>query len=212
MRNFILSKKERFEVTGNKAHKILETLKKYDFSEIIPEFYRGGSYSKKFNTFDINYASLLTSTVEDIVKDVENEIEKNISDHTKVIEIYEDMMDIKEAVFEFNIREGISKKINYINKKKYHIQLLDSCLSKTKNKDESLFDIVSRFKKLDHGVFESNEGFSFSYNYWDNDVISQKLKEIRATISQYEDEIAATNALKKLTIELSESSREILGM
>lgn len=124
----------------------------------------------------------------------------------------EDIKDIKEALFSFNVANDISKKLNYINKKRDHIQLLESYLLKSKGVQNSLEDTVSRLKKLKDSVFERNEDFVFEYQFWDKPQLEKELKEIKSTVLAYEEQISYINANKTLTLSLYESSIELLGL
>ena len=73
MTNLTLSKKTAFEVTANKAHKLLESLKKYETfktSNIKDTSYSmkfsGNSDSNKLNRFELTYASILTNDEKDL--------------------------------------------------------------------------------------------------------------------------------------------------
>ena len=128
------------------------------------------------------------------------------------LEVLEDVADLKEAIFEFNVKNGISSKLNYISKKKEHIRWLESYLLKSKASKTSLSEIVSRLKKLKDSAFERNEDFVFEYKFWDKEQIETELRTIKSTILKYEEEISQINSTNKLTIELFDSSKEILGL
>ena len=218
MKNLILSQKTTFEVTANKAHKLLENLRKYEGykSANIRESYSlkmsGGFDSNALNKFEVTYASILTNDEEDIEKLIENEIAEKEYRHISSLEVLEDIQDIKEALFEFNVNNGLSKKLSYINKKRDHIKLLESYLLKSKGTQISLKDIVSKFKKLKDSVFERNEDFIFEYQFWDKDIIEKELKKIKSTILEYEEDISQINSTNKLTISLYNSSKDLLGL
>ena len=75
-----------------------------------------------------------------------------------------------------------------------------------------LNEIVSRLKKLKDSVFERNEDFVFEYQFWNKEQIEKELKNIKSTILKYEEEISQINSTNKLTIELFDSSKELLGL
>mgnify|MGYP003439206561 FL=1 len=219
MTNLTLSKKTAFEVTANKAHKLLESLKKYEAfktSSIKDTSYAmkisGNNDNNKLNRFELTYASILTNDEKDLEKLIEDEISEKVYRHISALEVLEDVADLKEAIFEFNVKNGLSSKLNYISKKKEHIRLLESYLLKSKASKTSLSEIVSRLKKLKDSAFERNEDFVFEYQFWDKEQIEIELKTIKSTILKYEEEISQINSTNKLTIELFDSSKELLGL
>jgi len=219
MTNLSLSNKTTFEVTANKAHKLLASLKKYESfkSSNIKETlnsmkYSGDHDNNRLNRFELTYASILTNNEKDLEKLIEDEISEKVYRHISALEVLEDVADLKEAIFEFNVKNGLSRKLNYINKKKEHIRLLESYLLKSKASKTALSEIVSRLKKLKDGAFERNEDFIFEYQFWDKDQIELELKAIKSTILRYEEEISQINATDKLAIALFDSSKELLGL
>ena len=52
----------------------------------------------------------------------------------------------------------------------------------------------------------------FEYQFWDKKQIETELKTIKSTILKYEEEISQINSTNKLTIELFDSSKELLGL
>ena len=208
MTNLTLSTKTDFEVTANKAHKLLASLKRY-------EQYKSNNIrddANRLNTFEISYAAILTNNEEDLHKIIEDEIEEKVYRQISALEVLEDLQDIKESIFEFNVLNGVSKKLTYIEKKKEHIKLLEAYVLKSKSASSSLSGIISRLKKLKENLFENNEDFVFEHQFWDKDAIESELKEIKRTILRYEDEISEINSTKKLTISFYESSKELLGL
>ncbi len=219
MQNLILSKKTSFEVTANKAHKLLENLRKYEsfkannLRDTSYSLKSSGSFdANKLSRFEISYASILTNDEGKLEQLIENEINEKLYRHVSSLEVLEDIRDIKEAIFEFNVKNGLSAKLNYITKKKEHIRLLESYLLKSKGLPTSLKEIISGLKKLKDTAFERNEDFVFEYQFWDKSVIEQELKSIKTTILEYEEEISLINSTKTLKIELYASSKELLGL
>ncbi|RXJ96060.1 hypothetical protein CRU94_05470 [Arcobacter sp. AHV-9/2010] len=219
MTNLTLSKKTAFEVTANKAHKLLESLKKYETfktSNMKDTSYSmkfsGNSDSNKLNKFELTYASILVNDEKDLEKLIKDEISEKVYRHISTLEVLEDVADLKEAIFEFNVKNGLSNKLNYINKKKEHIKLLESYLLKSKASQTPLGDIVSRLKKLKDSVFERNEDFVFEYQFWDKEVIEKELKTIKSRILKHEEEISQINSEKKLVVEFFDSSKDLLGL
>lgn len=219
MTNLTLSNKTAFEVTANKAHKLLESLKKYEpyksanVKDVFGNIkYSGSNELNKINRFELTYASILTNDEKDLEKLIEDEISEKVYRHISALEVLEDIADLKEAIFEFNVKNGLSYKLNYINKKKDHIRLLEAYLLKSKSSQTPLNEIVSRLKKLKDGAFERNEDFVFEYQFWDKNQIEKELKNIKSTILKYEENISIVNSNQKLTIELYNSSKELLGL
>ena len=196
MTNLTLSNKTAFEVTANKAHKLLESLKKYEpfksanVKDVFGNIkYSGSNESNKINRFELTYASILTNDEKDLEKLIEDEISEKVYRHISALEVLEDIADLKEAIFEFNVKNGLSSKLNYINKKKEHIRLLESYLLKSKASKTSLSEIVSRLKKLKDSAFERNEDFVFEYQFWDKEQIETELKTIKSTVLKKDNKI-----------------------
>ena len=219
MKTLTLSQKTDFTVSANKAHKLLATLKKYekDKSENIRNITHFTKMSKSLNenvlgAFEISYAAILTNDEKELYKIITDEIEEKVYRQVSALEIIEDLQDIKESIFEFNIVHGVSKKLTYINKKKEHIKLLEAYLLKSKKTVTPLNEQIESLKKLKENIFETNEDFVFEHQFWDTQALTNTLKNIKSTILQYEDEISDINSNKKLTISLYESSKELLGL
>ena len=219
MINLALSSKTTFKVTANKAHKLLASLKKYEQykSSSIRESAQFAKMSGDFNkdtlgAFEISYATILTNDEKDLLKLVNDEIEEKVYRQLSALEVLEDLQDIKEALFEFNVLNGVSKKLTYISKKRDHIKLLEAYLLKSKKIVTPLESKIESLKKLKENIFENNEDFVFEHQFWDRQALEKELKEIKVTILKYEDDISEINSHKKLTISLYKSSKELLGL
>lgn len=219
MTTLTLSQKTDFTVSANKAHKLLASLKKYDqykSSSVrdIAHFTKvSGSFDRNaLNVFDISYSTILTNDEKDLHKIIQDEIDEKVYSQLSALEVLEDLQDLKEELFEFNVLHGVSKKLTYINKKKEHIKLLEAYLLKSKEHTSPLEKKIASLKKLKENIFEKNEDFVFEHQFWDKKALQETLKEIKSTILRYEDEISEINSTKKLTICLFESSKELLGL
>ncbi len=211
-----LSQPQEFTVTVNKAHKILESLKKYESykkSNLEVSSFAKSMHSsyQNLNSFEISYAMILTNNIVDIENIIKNEIDEKVYRYISAIEVLEDIQKVKECIFSFNVKSGISEKLNFISRKANLIKLYEAFNLK-KRTESDLNDIVTRLKKLHENAFERNEDFSFEFQYWDNDAITKNLKEIKSTILQHEEQISKLNASEQITISLYESSIELLGL
>ena len=216
MLDLTLSQPQEFRVTLNKAHKILESLRKYEsnkkstleISSLTKSMH--SSYSN-INKFEISYAMILTNDVKDIENIIQNEIDEKVYRYMSSIEVLEDIQKVKEAIFSFNVASGISEKLGYISRKANLIKLYEAFNLK-KRGESDLGDIITRLKKLNDSAFERNEDFTFEFQYWDNNTLIKNLKEIKSTILEYEEQISKLNATHEITISLYASSIELLGL
>ena len=99
-----LSSKTTFEVSANKAHKILESLK--SFLPKKESYYKDESISK----FEIDFATIISSI--NLETFVQGEVRERIYNRVRNIELIEDIASLKESIFEFNIEEGVSRKLS----------------------------------------------------------------------------------------------------
>jgi len=214
-----LSQKVEFSVSANKAHKLLTSLKKYEQYKLsnirnLSHLTKvSGSFdSDSLDAFKISYATILTNDESDLYKLLQDEIQEKVYRQISALEVIEDLQDLKEVLFEFNVLNGVSKKLTYIKKKKEHIKLLEAYLLKSKEQTIPLERQVDSLKKLKENIFDKNEDFVFSHQFWDKQALITTLREIKSTILKYEDEISEINSTKKLTIGLYKSSIELLGL
>ena len=215
MKELKLSPKKEFEVTVNKAHKLLFLLQKLENSKKADlEIQKTIGYddNKTINIFAINYATIITNTQEEIEDSIQNEAENRISKYMSAIEILEDIKDLKEKIFFFNITSGVSQKLSYIEKKKHMVKLYEELVKKVNPQDINKKSIASKIVKLRDSEFEKNEDFQFTYQYWDNQSIKNELKNIKSTLLEYEDDILSLNAISKIKINLYENSVELAGL
>jgi hypothetical protein len=209
-----LSEKQKFEVTVNKAHKILGILKKYETSK--KEDLKIQDYStyadNSINMFSINYATIISNSEDELKLIMNNQIEKKMEKFISAIEVLEDIQSLKEEIFSFNVSNSISKRLNFIEKKKNIIKLYELYNFKSTSDKQTVSSIVQNFKKLNNTEFERNEEFEFEFMYWNNDNIKKELKNIKSKILEYEDEILSLNGTKKISFSLYKSSIELIGL
>ncbi len=210
-----LSQKKEFEVTINKAHKLLSLLQKLENSKKTDlDIKKNISYddNNTINTFAMNYATIITNNEEEIEAFIQNEADNKVLKYMSAVEILEDIKDLKESIFLFNIISGVSKKLSYIEKKKHLVKLYEELLKQANILDANRTLIASKIVKLKDSEFEKNEDFQFSYQYWDNEFVKNELKNIKSTLLEYEDDILSLNAISKIKIGLYESSIDLAGL
>lgn len=216
MRDFRLSEKKEFTMSVNKAHKILMALQKVenDKKSDLKLSDRNARYSddKSIDGFLLEYAMIVSYTQEELKTFLDASIAKKMTKFKDAIEILEDIKDIKEAIFHFNVIHGISEKLSYIEKKKPLLTVCELFNQKATSRNETLEALTNRLVKLSQNEFERNETIAFSFQYWDNDVIVQTLKTIKETVLKYEDEILSLNATHTITLSLYQSSVELIGL
>lgn len=211
-----LSDKKEFSISVNKAHKMLSLLQKVenDKKADLNISNRTSRYNESTtaNTFVVNYATIVTSNEKDLNHFLHNQVQQKVTTFINAIEILEDIKDLKEAIFSFNVAYKVSEKLSYIEKKKHLIKLYEHLSKKANIESETLQDVASKLVKLTQSEFERNEDIEITFQYWDNAILQKELKTIKETILRYEDEILALNATHTITVTLFQSSIDLIGL
>lgn len=211
-----LSGKKEFIISVNKAHKMLSLLQKVENDKKadlnISNHNSRYNESITLNTFVVNYATIVTSNEDDLKNVIHNQIQRKVDSFLSAIEVLEDVKDLKEAIFSFNVLNGISEKLSYIEKKKHIIKLYEQLNKKAHFDNETLQSIASKLVKLSQSEFERNEDIEIAFQYWDNEKLLKELKNIKETILKYEDEILTLNATHQIKVALFQSSIDLIGL
>ena len=211
-----LSEKKEFSITVNKAHKMLSLLQKVENDKKadlnISTNSSKYSDSNTADTFTVNYATIVTYNEDDLKSLIHNQVQKKVTTFMSAIEILEDIKDLKEAIFSFNVQNGISQKLSYIEKKKHSMKLYEQLNKRANLEKETLQSVASKLVKLSQSEFERNEDIDITFQYWDNDALQKELKTMKETILRYEDEILTLNATHQIKVMLSKSSIELIGL
>ncbi len=175
-----LSDKKEFIISVNKAHKMLSLLQKVENDKKadlnISNHNSRYNESITLNTFVVNYATIVTSNEDDLKNVIHNQVQRKVDSFLSAIEVLEDVKDLKEAIFSFNVLNGISEKLSYIEKKKHIIKLYEQLNKKAHFDNETLQSIASKLVKLSQSEFERNEDIEIAFQYWDNEKLLKELK------------------------------------
>jgi hypothetical protein len=211
-----LSDKKQFTISVNKAHKMLSLLQKVenDKKADLNLSHHSSKYndSTAANSFVFDYATIVTSNVDELKNLIHNHIHKKAATFMSAIEVLEDIKDLKEAIFSFNVKNSVSEKLSYIEKKKHLIKLYEHLNKKANMEVESIEGIAAKLVKLSQSEFERNEEIEVVFQYWSNDAMLKELKTIKETILRYEDEILTLNATHQIKVTLFKSSIELIGL
>jgi len=213
-----LSDKKEFSMTINKAQKILSLLEEVEYdkkADLNTSADADSSQSSEYSfvdTFVLGCATVLTYNEDELKNLLHNRAQKKIDTFISAIEIIEDIHDLKEAIFYFNVQKGISQKVSYIKKKKYSIKLYEQLNRRANFENETLQSVASKLAKLSHNTIEAKDDIEITLRYWDNDALQKELKTIKETILRYEDEILTFNATHQIKVMLSKSSIELIGL
>jgi len=211
-----LSDKKALSMSVNKAHKVLCVLQKAENDK--KNDLNLSSYGSKYtnsttaNTFMLDYATIVTSNEDELKMCIQNHVQKRVTTFMSAIEILEDIKDVKEAIFSFNVQKGISEKLSYIEKKKHILKLYEHLNKKALLENDTLQSVASKLVKLSQSEFERNEEIEVVFQYWDNDKLLKELKTIKETMLRYEDEILTLNATHQISVSLYQSSMDMIGL
>lgn len=219
MNTINFSEKKSFQVTINKAHKILATLQKIENQKKSDLDFEGTKYDKEksINTIEVPMATIITGSKEDFVKLLEVKFNKKIEKIMVALEHLEDIKDLKETIFNFNVSSGVSQKLSFIEKNKYLVNLYETmikipCEFGDISIEEKIKNLSSKLTLLSNKEFDNNEIIELALNYWDTSKIEKDLKSLKSKISIYEDEIMASNASNTISINLYENTASFLGL
>jgi len=200
----IPNEKTTYKITSNQAHKILErlkeivkNLKKEEWEEVsITEFI--------LNKIDINLDN------ETIKQKFQNIFTQKIKDKKLLAQIKEDILNIKESLFTFNINSKVSEKLSQIEILKEHIkyyEIFKECLECDKNFDE----IVNRAKKY----LKNNEetiNVKIDFTFYNYNEVKKTLKNLNKKIMELEKEITYLNASNEIEIKIYKETADIIGL
>ncbi|NBL01023.1 MAG: hypothetical protein EOM50_24115 [Erysipelotrichia bacterium] len=211
-----LSDKKTLNMSVNKAHKVLSVLQKAenDKKNDLNLSKHSSKYSDttSANTFVFDYATIVSSTEDELKMCIQSHVQKRVTTFLSAIELLEDIKDLKEAIFSFNVQKGISEKLSYIEKKKHLLKLYEHLNKKAHLANDTLQSVASKLVKLSQSEFERNEEIEVAFQYWDNDTLLKELKTIKETMLRYEDEILTLNATHQISVSLYQNSIDMIGL
>lgn len=189
------------ELTLNKANKLLQKLKEQNLS--FPSVYSISSMA--FNSVDLECEDSFWGFKATIAKakDVKQaELEASM-------QVLEDTSNLKEALFTTNVTSGLSKLMRTkdltttkLNKYKHMLREVES---------ETIVEEISK------GFVVTGQESESRYERYGVALLTkaelgETIADLTSQINDLEDQIAVVNASSKLTIELSDATKKILGL
>jgi len=193
--------KSTYKITPNQAHKMLEKLKAEvkDLKEY--EWERESFVDFTISKLDIN---LDTKKIEEKLKNI---FLQRIKNKKLLTEIQEDILNIKEALFNFNVTSKVSKKLSQIEILKNHIifyQNFKECLECEE------IDGIERVKEYLKN--SEDEKVNLKLAFYDYEEVKEKIKEANKKIMELEKEITYLNSSNEIEITIYKSTAELIGL
>ena len=208
MKIFDFDKKVRVKVSPNQLHKILQRLKsernmylpiRY---ESIPEI--------DFINFRLDCIDMLNDE-KDIVQKLKNSFDELLNVAKISLFIQEDIINLKEALFEFNTKYEVSQKLSQIEILKLKVKYLQNfkeCLDCEK-------DIAKRLEKIKKYLTqgENNEiNIPLKVMFYNYNEVKEFLRKINKEILKLEKEVTLINASNEIEVEINQKTAEIIGL
>jgi len=208
MEAFKFEDKLTFKVTLNQAHKILEKLK----TEKGRISYASNELYEDLITYVVSRIDIMNVDHKILLKRLHSEFITRFKDQKLLVELEEDYLNVKEAIFEFNVKNGVSKKLSQIEAIKEKIryyQLFKECLVCEKESIQMLQNAKEYFKNNSESEIESVKIKLLFFNY---DEVKKILKDLNKRILDLEKEITLINASNEIEIKISKNVSELIGL
>jgi hypothetical protein len=203
MRAFEFDKKIAFKVTPNQIHKIMQKIK------------------EKLNcTREMEYGSLIQFNIKKIdanmqtdklICKVQKQFIKRYQDQKVFLELKEDFLQIKEALFAFNVQYNVSHKLSQIvileQRIKYY-QDFEECLECEEDTKNSIKRVQKFFNDRDNDTDDIEIKLLF-YKYQD---VKKLINDANRKILELEQEISLLNASSKIEIKVYINTAELIGL
>lgn len=200
----ISNKKIIYKITPNQVHKILERLK-----EIVKNLKREEWEEVTVTEFILNKVDISLDNKK-IKQKFQNIFTQRIKDKKLLAQIQEDILNIKESLFAFNVNSKVSEKLSQIETLKGHIryyQIFKECLECEENFEE----LVNRAKEyLKNNEEATNVKIDFAF--YDYNEIKKILRELNKKIMELEKEITYLNASNEIEIKIYKETAELIGL
>lgn len=207
MKPFEFNDKLVVKITASQANKVIYKIK----NKIMELKDRSSVKSSNFTTFTINKFDITSSDITSLLNKVENEFMQKYQDKKLLFECQKDLLNIKEAIFKFNITHNISKKLSQIEVLKYKIEYYKNfkeCLVCEKNIKKALVKAKDFLENSDNQVKKVN----ISIIFYDYEEIKFLLKKANKEILKLENEIALINNSNEIEISISKNVAELIGI
>ena len=193
-----------YKITPNQAHKVLERLK-----EIVKNLKREEWEEVSVTEFTLSKVDISLDNGK-IKQKFQNIFAQRIKDKKLLVQVQEDILNIKESLFAFNVSSKVSEKLSQIEILKGHIryyQMFKECLECEKNFEE----LVNRAKEyLKNNEEATNVKIDFAF--YDYNEVKEILKELNKKIIELEKEITYLNASNEIEITIYKETAEIIGL
>jgi len=195
------TQKSTYKITPNQAHKILEKLKA-EVKELKEyEWERESFVDFTISKIDVN---LDTKKIEEKLTNI---FLQRIKNKKLLAEIQEDILNIKEVLFNFNVTLKVSKKLSQIEILKNHIKFYQNfkeCLECEE------IDGIERAKEYLRNA--EDEKVNLKLAFYDYEEVKKKLKEANKKIMELEKEITYLNSSNEIEITIYKNTAELIGL
>ena len=195
------TQKSTYKITPNQAHKILEKLKT-EIKELKEyEWEKESFVDFTISKIDVN---LDTKKIEEKLKNI---FLQKIKNKKLLAELQEDILNIKEALFNFNVTSKVSKKLSQIEILKNHIRFYQNfkeCLECEE------IDGIKRAKEYLKN--SEDEKVNLKLAFYDYEEVKKKIKEANKKIMELEKEITYLNSSNEIEITIYKNTAELIGL
>jgi len=208
MKIFDFDEKIAIKVSPNQLHKILQRLKSEKNTLSINNFDIISEVD--FTTFKINYIDILNNE-KDIIQKLQNTFEELLNETKQFLFIQEDIFNLKEALFEFNVKHNISKKLSQIEILKLKVKFLQNfkeCLNCEK-------DFENKLKNLKQYLIQNENSeinIPIKIMFYNHDEAKELLNKINKKILELEKEVTLINATNEIEVKINKKTAEIIGL
>jgi hypothetical protein len=205
MKPFEFKDSVKVKITPNQVHKMMDKLK----SKVNHSRY--DNYTDDFTSYSLSKAQNTDTSVDELVDYFKNRFMDNYTSQKQIFEFQKDLLLMKEALFTFNVTSGVSKKLSDIEVLRQEIEyysLFAECSSCALDPKSILEKAKSYLDNSDGEV----QNVQMSIKFYDYGEVKKLLKEARIKTLQLEKEITLLNATKDISVEISNTSAEYLGL
>jgi len=195
------TQKSTYKITPNQAHKILEKLKA-EVKELKEyEWERESFVDFTISKIDVN---LDTKKIEEKLTNI---FLQKIKNKKLLTELQEDILNIKEALFNFNVTSKVSEKLSQIEILKNHIKFYQNFKECLECEEIDGIERVKEYLKN-----SEDEKVNLKLAFYDYEEVKKKLKEANKKIMELEKEITYLNSSNEIEITIYKSTAELIGL
>jgi len=193
-------------VTLNKANKLVKKLNNY----LHDNFQTRGSVANIDKSFQIKDTTICDT--DKFMTEMREKQKENADKLEQYFNLLEDSKRLKEQLFRENINSGLSEVLYKISIVTSKVSTLEYLLKNIKSNYNS-FDLNNELvEKINAGGLTSEYSRSISINVFDENEIEKRLGEARIELNLLEDKKDSFNSNKKITIELHDYTKSVLGL